>query len=226
MAHSPFTCVLWDVDGTIADASAGIFPRLREVHAAFGLPEPDAAALHQWIGPPLFASFQTISGLDAERADAAVRHYRELAARDGYAASVTIYAGVREVLRDVHGAGLPQSTASTKPENQVRAILDHHGLMDHFLAISAARPGPEGQLDDKETVLGWALERLRGAGADTSRPVLLGDRHHDVTGAAAFGIPVIFVSWGFGEASEGANAAYRASTASELRDILLDESAP
>ena len=28
MASSPYSCVLWDVDGTIADASVGILRRL------------------------------------------------------------------------------------------------------------------------------------------------------------------------------------------------------
>lgn len=223
MASSPFTCILWDVDGTIADASAGIFPRLRQVYASFDLPEPDAAALHRWIGPPMFESFQTIAGLEPALAEQAVARYRELAASDGYAASVAIYPGVPEVLRAVQDAGIPQSTASTKPENQVRAILEHYHLIDAFTAVAGARPGPEGQSDGKEIVLGWALERLSAAGADVSRPVLIGDRHHDIDGAAAYGIPVIFVSWGFGDAAEGADAAYHVSSAAELQRMLLGD---
>ena len=45
MPVSPYTCILWDVDGTIADASAGILPRLQQVFASYDLPEPDAEAL-------------------------------------------------------------------------------------------------------------------------------------------------------------------------------------
>ena len=223
MASSPFTCVLWDVDGTIADASAGIFPRLREVYASFGLPDPDPETLNQWIGPPMFASFQTIAGLEPAQAEEAVRRYRELAARDGYAASVAIYPDVPEVIRAVQDAGVPQSTASTKPENQVRAILEHYDLIDAFTAISGARSGVEGQNDGKATVIAWALERLVAAGADVSRPVLVGDRHHDIDGAAEFGIPVIFVEWGFGDAAEGADAAHHVATPAELLPLLLGD---
>ncbi|WP_309127196.1 HAD hydrolase-like protein [Microbacterium sp.] len=221
MPASPYSCILWDVDGTIADASAGILPRLRRVFASYGLGEPDAEELALWIGPPMFESFQLRAGMDPVQAEDAVSRYRALAAADGYAASVAIYPGVPEVLRAVQGAGIPQSTASTKPENQVRAILEHHGLIDGFTAISGARTGVDGMSDDKAYVIGRALERLREAGADTSYPVLVGDRHHDIDGAAEYGIPVIFAEWGFGDPREAEGAEFRAPDAAALQTLLL-----
>src|SRR5690606_14057678 len=151
----------------------------------------------------------------------AVDRYRELAAADGYASSVDIYPGVAEVLRAVQDAGIPQSTASTKPENQVRAILEHYALMDVFTAISGARPGPDGRTDGKSFVIAQALERMRAAGVDTSRPVLVGDRHHDIEGGAEHGIPVIFVSWGFGEPDEADGALAHVTSPAELQSLLL-----
>jgi len=225
MPHSPYSCVLWDVDGTIADATPGIFPRLLEVYASFGLAAPAASELARWVGPPMYESFQSLAGLSADDAAEALTRYRALAARDGYAASVDIYPGVPDVIRDIHAAGIPQATASTKPENQVRAILEHNDLLGLFTAISGARSGTAGRSDGKADVIGWALERLRAVGADVSRPVLIGDRHHDIDGAAEYGIPVIFSEWGFGDDAEGASAAYRAADAAALRSLLLVEAA-
>ena len=221
MADSPYSCVLWDVDGTIADATPGIFPRLLEVLASYGIPAPAASTMPLWVGPPMFESFQNLAGLDAAQADEALARYRALAARDGYAASVDIYPGVPDVIRAVSAVGIPQATASTKPENQVRAILKHYELIGYFTAISGARSGTIGRADSKADVVRWALERLEAAGADVSRPVLIGDRHHDVEGAAEFGIPVIFAEWGFGDASEGDAAAFRVADAAELQRLLL-----
>lgn len=221
MPHSPYSCVLWDVDGTIADATPGIFPRLLEVLASFDLPAPDQASMARWVGPPMYESFQTLAGLSPEHAAEALTRYRALAARDGYAASVNIYPGVPDVIRAVAAAGIPQATASTKPENQVRAILEHNDLLELFTAVSGARSGAAGRSDGKAHVIGWALERLEAAGADTSRPVLIGDRHHDVEGAAEFGIPVIFSEWGFGTDAEGEPASFRAADATALRALLL-----
>lgn len=221
MPHSPYSCVLWDVDGTIADATPGIFPRLLEVLASFGLAAPDPASMSHWVGPPMYESFQTLAGLSAEQSETALGRYRELAARDGYAASVDIYPGVVDVIRAVSAASIPQATASTKPENQVSAILEHNDLLGLFTAISGARSGTIGRSDGKSDVIGWALERLQAKGADISRPVLIGDRHHDVDGAAEHDIPVIFSEWGFGDPSEGDSAAFRAKDADALRALLL-----
>lgn len=221
MAVSPYSCVLWDVDGTIADASAGILPRLIEVFASFGLPAPPARELSRWIGPPMFESFQELAGLSEQDAHRAVREYRELAARDGYAASVRIYPGVPEALRAVKAAGIPQATASSKPENQVLAILEHYGLMDDFVIVAGALPDAAGLHDGKEAVLRRALHRLADAGVDVSRPVLIGDRLHDIEGAAPLGIPVVFVTWGFGEPGESAGAVAEVATPEQLLRILL-----
>lgn len=216
-----FTCVLWDVDGVIADASAGILPRLREVFTSYGMQPPAPEELSRWIGPPMYESFQR-SGMGAEQSLEAVARYRELAARDGYAASVDIYPGVPEVLRAVRDAGIPQSTASSKPENQVLAILEHYGLKDLFTVVAGSLPDPRtGGNEDKATVIGRALALLEAAGADVSRPVLIGDRVHDLEGAAQHGIPVIFAEWGFGDPDEAEGAILRVSSAADLSRELL-----
>jgi phosphoglycolate phosphatase len=220
MTSSPWSCILWDVDGTVADASAGILPRITEVLTAMGRVAPPADELRHWIGPPMLESFQQRALLSPEEATEAVAAYRELASRDGYAKSVALYPGVPELIRDVHAAGVPQATASTKPQNQVRAILEHYALDDAFTAIVGARPEAD-VLDTKADVLGRALEGLAAAGVDVSRPVLIGDRHHDVDGASQFGVPVVFVRWGFGNPGEEEGAQAVVDDHVQLRELLL-----
>ncbi|MER7797162.1 HAD hydrolase-like protein [Microbacterium sp. NPDC096154] len=220
MTSSPWSCILWDVDGTVADASAGILPRITEVLTALGRTPPGPDELRHWIGPPLLESFQKRALLSPEQATEAVAAYRALASRDGYAASVALYPGVPALIRELHDAGVPQATASTKPQNQVRAILEHYDLDHAFTAIAGARPEAD-VLDTKSDVLGRALEGLTAAGVDTSRAVLVGDRHHDVDGAAEHGIPVVFVRWGFGNPGEEEGAQAVVDDASQLRDLLL-----
>lgn len=221
MITSSYSCILWDVDGTIADASPGIFSRITEVLASYDLPAPGLDELRPWIGPPLVESFQQRAGMSAAHATEAVARFREFAARDGYASSVDLYPGIAELVGDTHAAGIPQSTASTKPENQVHAILEHFDLLPKFTVISGARPGHAGRLDGKSFVVDQALKRLESAGADISRPVLIGDRHHDVEGGTEHDVPVIFVDWGFGLPEESAGAIHTATNARELRSYLL-----
>ncbi|MTE24183.1 HAD hydrolase-like protein [Microbacterium sp. ZXX196] len=221
MANSPWSCVLWDVDGTIADASAGILPRVARVLDEMGRPPMADDQVNLWIGPPMLESFQALAGLDRADAERAVARYRALAGEDGYAESVRLYDGVAELVREVHAAGIPQSTASTKPENQVTAILAHYGLAPEFDAIHGAVPDAD-VLDTKAHVLGRALADLEAKGVDVSRPVLVGDRHHDIDGAAEFGVPVIFARWGFGAPSEEAGSVAAVDSPADLRPLLID----
>lgn len=221
MIASSFSCILWDMDGTIANASRGFFSNLRTVLDVFQIEHPEPAEFKLWMGPPLIESFQEKAGLSLPQAIQALDHYRELSGAGNYAASVDLYPGISELIRDVRAAGIPQSTASSKPEIKVREILEHFNLLPEFTAISGARSGEAGRHDGKSFVVGQALERLSQAGVDTSRPVLIGDRHHDVDGGAEHSVPVIFVDWGFGLSEESEGAIHHVHSANELRSLLL-----
>ncbi len=220
--RSPWSCILWDVDGTIVDASDGILSRLDRCLTHFGLPAPTREELVHWIGPPMYESFQKNVGMTPEQATEAVAYYRALGKADGYTARARLYPGVGELIADIAECGIPQATASSKPEVQVVALMDHFGLSEHMQAMAGATPD-EKTLASKADIVAESLRRLRAAGVDTSRPILIGDRHHDIDGGAANGVPVIFVRWGFSwpHESEGAQAAV--DSVSELRRLLLLE---
>lgn len=221
MPHTPYSCVLWDVDGTIIDASVGILRRLNVALTHFGRPAPTREELVHWIGPPMFESFQDQAGMTPEESREAVTFYRTLGKADGYTTDVATYPGVTDLIHELAAAGMPQATASSKPEIQVDALVDHFGLRPAFLTTVGATPD-EATLASKTDIVAEALRRLRELGADTSRPVLIGDRHHDVEGGKANGVPVIFVGWGFSDSHEGDEAEFRVATVPELRALLID----
>ncbi|WP_433719997.1 HAD hydrolase-like protein [Microbacterium laevaniformans] len=224
--RSPFTCVLWDVDGTLVDASDGILRRLTTALEHFGKPAPTRDELVHWIGPPMFNSFQDNVGMTPEQATEAVAYYRTLGKADGYTTGARLYPGVAEIIADLDAAGISQATASSKPEVQVVALMEHFDLAPHMTAMVGSTPD-EKTLASKSDIVAEALRRLRAAGADTSRPVLIGDRHHDVEGGAAQGVPVIFVRWGFSWPHEADGASAAVENAAQLRALLLidDETA-
>lgn len=222
--RSPWSAILWDVDGTIVDASDGILRRLTITLEHFGRPAPTRAELVHWIGPPMHDSFQAAAGMTPEGAAEAVTFYRVLGKADGYTTGAKLYPGVGELIAELADAGLAQATASSKPEIQVHALMVHFELESHMQAIVGATLD-EKTLSTKADIVLEALRRLESSGADISRPVLIGDRHHDVEGAAAHGVPVIFARWGFGwpHESEGAQAAV--DDVAALRALLLVEDA-
>lgn len=219
-SRSPFSCVLWDVDGTVVDASEGILRRLTLCLTDLGLPAPTREELVHWIGPPMHESFQTNVGLTPEQATAATAHYRRIGRADGYSTGARLYPGIGELIGDISDAGIPQSTASSKPEVQVSALMEHFDLASKLQSITGATPD-EKTLASKADIIGESLRRLDVLGHDTSRPVLIGDRHHDIDGAAVHDVPVIFVRWGFSWPHESEGAQAVVDTVDELRRLLL-----
>jgi phosphoglycolate phosphatase len=219
-SRSPWTCVLWDVDGTIVDASDGILRRLTIALEHFGKRPPTRAELVHWIGPPMYQSFQVNVGMTPEESAEAVAFYRGLNKTDGYTTGAKLFPGMGELITDVAAAGIPQATASSKPEVQVVALMDHFDLSTSLTAIVGATPD-EKTLSAKSDIVAEALRRLAAAGADISRPVLVGDRHHDVDGGAEQGVPVIFVRWGFSWPHESEGAQAVVEDTDQLRALLL-----
>jgi len=220
MPRSPWTSILWDMDGTIVDASDGILRRLQIATKHFGHPEVTRPELVHWIGPPMFETFQKQLGMTPAQSAEAVTFYRELGKADGYTTGAKLFPGVADIIQRLHAAGFPQAIASSKPEVQVDALLDHFDLTPYFTAVVGATPD-ERTLSRKADIVAEALRRLHTVGADTSRPVLIGDRHHDVEGGAENDVPVIFVRWGFSWPHEADAAHAAVDTPAELESLLL-----
>jgi phosphoglycolate phosphatase len=218
--RTPWTCVLWDVDGTIVDASDGILRRLTITLEHVGRRAPTRAEHVHWIGPPMYESFQTNVGMTSDESSEAVAFYRRLGKADGYTTGAKLFPGVGELIQEIADDGIPQATASSKPEIQVDALMDHFGLAPCFTSIVGATLD-ERTLSAKADIVAEALRRLEAAGVDTDRPVLIGDRHHDVEGGAVHGVPVIFVRWGFSWPHEAEGAQAAVDSVDELRSLLL-----
>ncbi len=212
-----YSAVLFDLDGTIVDSAPGITATLGYTFERLGLPVPTPAALLRWVGPPILDSFRDLAGFDAEQSARALEIYREKYLAEGvYDAS--LYPGVAEVLHAIHAAGIPLSLATSKPETPARAVLEHFGLIEPFDELTGA--SDDEVRSAKKDVVEEALRRLEAGGADLSSTVLIGDRHHDVDGAAHHGVPTIFVTWGYGSPAEAAGAIAVVDTPAQLLEAL------
>ena len=101
-------------------------------------------------------------------------------------------------------------------------ILDHYGLTGYFDFVMGA--SDDEVRSAKADVVAEALRRLDAAGHDVSRPVLVGDRLHDVEGARVHGVPVVFAEWGYGSPDEAEGTVAQAATPLDLLPILLPDS--
>jgi phosphoglycolate phosphatase len=210
---SPYSAILIDLDGTIVDSARDITSSLAHMYEQLGLPVPAPAELLRWVGPPILDSMRDLGGFTPEQSEEALRLYRAHYLAHGALASEP-FAGVPEAVREIAASGTPLSLASSKPEVMARAILDGIDLVPCFTEITGA--SDDEVRSAKADVVAEALSRLAARGVDVSNVVHVGDREHDVEGAAANGVPTIFVTWGYGSPAEQAGAVAVVDTADEL----------
>ncbi len=218
MTAPDWTCILFDLDGTIADSAPGITASLGYMLEQMGLEVPSPQELRQWVGPPILDSFRDRAGMSPEESAQALAIYRQHYL-DHAGTGSPIFEGIPSVLKAIHRSGVPLALATSKPEFPASIILDHGNLTSYFRVISGS------SIDEirsaKKDVIAEAMTRFGMVGIDTSRPVMVGDRDYDVEGAAAHGIPAIFVRWGYGEAGEDAGSIAQVDHPRELMPLLL-----
>lgn len=208
--------VLFDVDGTIVDSAPAVMNAFRGALSDYDLPIPDDQRLRTYVGPPLWYSFSDL-GYEGELLANLVSGYR--ARYQAHYLDPEPFPGVIELLHDLHRAGIPLATATSKQAPMALAQMEHLGLSEVFDVIAGATPDPA---SSKATVIREALTRLEARGVDTSHPVIIGDSIWDVRGAQEAGIPVIGVGWGYAT-EDGLNEADAVcETVEELRSFILD----
>lgn len=191
--------VLLDLDGTLSNSAPGILRSASGALAALGLPVPAPEALLAFVGPPLPASLRA-SGVPEGRILEAIDLYRAEFEAGGMWESAP-FPGIPEQLERLRAEGFTLAVATSKPERYARQICQRWGLEELVDGVYGAPP--DHIPSSKATVIAHALEELGpDLVPDTSRIVMVGDRHHDVEGAAEHGIACLGAGWGYGEPGE------------------------
>jgi len=208
--------VIFDLDGTLTDSAEGIVASFRHALTAIGAETPGGDLAGRVVGPPMHHTLASM-GL-GDRADEAIAAYRADYTSRGWAMN-SVFDGVPTLLADLRAAGVRMAVATSKVESTARRILDHFGLAHHFEVIAGA--SADGTRATKADVLAHALSQLHPL---PERLLMVGDRAHDVEGAAEHGIDTVVVGWGYGSADfalpEPAQAAAHVATMSGLREVL------
>ena len=185
-----------------------------------GIEEQDLTKLEPFIGPPLLESFAEYYGFTVEQARQGVDYYREYFSEKGVFQN-QLLEGVPKLLISLKTNGKVICVASSKPEVFVRMILEHFQVDSCFDYICG------GSMDEsrisKEDVIEELLHRMELPEEERKKILMVGDRRHDVEGAAKFGIPCLGLSMGF--AAEGelekAGAVAVADSMEEVENYIL-----
>lgn len=212
--------VLFDLDGTLTDSGLGVGNAVLHAIREMGFPEPEPDSLRKYLGPPLWSSFRDYAGMDEHETKLAVEHYRKYYNETG-AYENSVYAGIPELLTELNKKEKRLAVATSKVDYAAVNILRHFNLDHHFDVIAGG--DEHGAIrGTKALVIAHALAELRMC--DGASIVMIGDREHDVHGAAEHKLPAIGVNWGYAEEGElaQAGAIEVVDSVDQLAELLLN----
>ena len=213
-----YDTILFDLDGTLTDSGLGITKGVQYALEQMGYEVPPREELFSFIGPPLHKSFQRHCGIDEEAAKEMVRLFRVYYNEMGGILENEVYEGIRELLAELKRGGKRLVIATSKPQAAAELVMHHFGLDEWVPEIIGGTDDP--RRNTKGKVIAWALREL---GIRPETAVMVGDREHDIHGAAENNIPAIGITWGYGDRAELESAGAKAvfDTPKETVDYIL-----
>ncbi|WP_102144646.1 HAD-IA family hydrolase [Mycobacterium hubeiense] len=210
---APPQLVIFDLDGTLTDSAEGIVSSFRHALGQVGAPIPEGDLASRIVGPPMHHTLRAM-GLGEQ----AVAAYRAAYTTRGWAMN-SLFDGIPALLADLRAAGVRLAVATSKAEPTAQRILSHFGLDDHFEVIAGA--SVDGTRASKADVVAHALAQLQPL---PERVLMVGDRRHDVEGAAEHGIDTVVVGWGYGrddfDEPDAVPARAHVDSVEDLREVL------
>jgi phosphoglycolate phosphatase len=226
-----YDILLFDLDGTLTNSKEGITKCVQYALKHYGWPEEDPEKLTCFIGPPLTDQFQEYCGVSRQKALEITKKFRERYNTVGLWENA-LYPGIPEMLAALKEKGKRLAVATSKPEVTAKRILERFQVIEYFETVAGS--DPETDRSTKSQVIEEALLRLGCRKKvlptgecteewDTEHILMVGDRKHDVEGAAAFHMDCAGVLFGFAEEGEleQAGALFVADTVETLKNRLL-----
>ncbi|MFW0791764.1 HAD hydrolase-like protein [Gordonia sp. CPCC 205333] len=217
----PTATLLFDLDGTVTDSVEGIVTSFRHALETVDVATIGGDLASTIVGPPLVDTFASL-GLDQATTDRALAAYKDRYGRIGWRENA-VFDGMAELLADLASSGRQMAIATSKNQVLAQRILEYFGLADNFVFIAGA--SDDGSRRAKADVVAHALTGVGLAPVEyeaggTPNVVMIGDRIHDIEGAARYGIPAIAVSWGYAAENEVHDAAWTVDSVDTLREVL------
>lgn len=215
---SPYTHLLFDLDGTLTNPMLGIGNSLQYALRQMHIDGYTSEILERFIGPPLQEGFKNLFGLNERNTNLAVEHFRTYFGEKGVYENEP-YAGISELLEEIHLSGKRIYVVTSKLEKYAQMIIRHFEFDRYVDDLQGAEY--TGKHSGKGQLIAQLMERNRILPA--SSVVMIGDTHYDMIGATEQGISSIAVGYGFGthESLTACDPDYLVGSVDELAELLL-----
>jgi phosphoglycolate phosphatase len=216
-----YRCVLFDLDGTLADTIADIAASMNRALESRGFPAREAGEYPALVGrgirnlardclPPAGREERIID----ETAEAALRFYEENSVVHSQP-----YPGIPELLAGLSRLKIRRAVISNKPDSVTQQVIRRLFPPDSFDLVQGGIPGVPRKPDPSAA---WDI--LVSLGCTPRETILMGDSETDMEAARNIGCFPLGVSWGFRppEILEQAGAARIISRPEELLSLVQE----
>lgn len=193
-----FDYIIFDFDGTVVNTGEGILKSLQYSFKEMGDEVPKFDELKKFIGPPIYYSFTHYYGIGEDKVQDYIKKYRERYKIKGIY-ECELYKNMALVLAALKDRGCLLGVASSKPEHLIYDVANYLDITKSFDAIVGVKTDNSNHASKKDIIL-QAMNEL--GVKDSSRVLMVGDRHYDITGAKQAGVKVCACLWGYGDKEE------------------------
>ena len=206
---------LFDFDGTLVDTGPIVMRTAAAVLSARGYTPAELADLSCLIGPPLVEGFRDNFRMTQREAEEATAEYRRIFDQAG-PSDYPPMPGALELLDTLRVHGRAVAVATSRLETGARKLATDVDILPRVDALAGVVPGVRATKADS------IADALKMLGRTPEEAFMVGDRHHDVEGAAALGIPCVGVYSGAAKPGEleGAGAVLTVGGLPELLDLV------
>lgn len=192
----PLRLAIFDVDGTLVDSQADIIGSMEAAFGAEGLHVPSRKDILGIVGLSLPQAMAVLAPEQSEdvqgRMVAAYKDSYATLRRQNGAQSSPLYDGIAEMLQRLgQQDDLLLAVATGKSRRGLDALMETHGLRDHFVSLQCADDHPS---KPNPSMLHQAMW---DAGVEAAQSVMIGDTSFDLEMAQAAGMGGIGVTWGY-----------------------------
>lgn len=188
-----FNHILFDLDGTLTNPRLGIGNSLKYALREMQLDGYSDEILERFVGPPLQEGFKNLFGLNERNAQLATEHFRTYFGDKGLYENEP-YAGISELLEELHFSGKKVYVVTSKLEKYAKMIVRHFGFDRYIDDLQGAEA--TGKHSGKGRLIAQLMER--NSIVASASVVMVGDTHYDLIGARENEISGIAVTYGFG----------------------------
>lgn len=192
-----YDCLLFDMDGTVADTSEGITAGLEYAVRQLNLRNLTGEQERSFLGPPLKKSFMDVYGMNDEEAAGAVSVFRKYYSAKGLM-QCSPYPGLCETIRKLHAEGTRLFVATSKPTPFAQKIVEKFGITDCFDAVAGSNL--DNSRGRKSDIIRYVIDSCPGGGELSW--LMVGDTFNDIEGARECGIDSLGVTYGYGTREE------------------------